>query len=390
MASLYKRNRSKFYWIKFRDPATRKVCQEPTEFEHANPAHRQRAREFVAEKTFHESKAPKASSSHRWHLWVLPFLDARHATDDEADLKTLTRKLTAWRTLSDYLAEKEVNTPEQLTRQHCLNYVSWRKQRGHGRAKHKKKRLSNNTIILELKVLSSIVQEAVRREWVHANVCHRLEIPRDVVREKNELDDDDIRFIREEIARRVQKAESVEEKRNASFLHVSFEIALAQGVRMFETWLPLSDIDLEKMEISLLAKGKRRYVAPLNPSLVPLIKELKASGRTHTYDRPRMPSLVWFNLFDRLRSLRPSLAKASFHSSRVTVVSRAERNGVPEKVAMALVNHSSTTVHRIYRKIKKQELSAIWSALDSLNPNEGQKKPHCCPDTESSEVKDSQ
>lgn len=295
-----------------------------------------------------------------WRNWVVDFLKQRHA----ASPKTLQRKLSAWGTLAAFLDERKILTPAQITRQDCFAYLDWR--RAMGNLLSRKKRVAHNTILLELKILASIVQEAVRREFIKGNPCFRLEIAREVPREKPELTDEHVRIIRHAIARRLQRAVADDERRNAHFLHVSFEIALAQGCRMSETHIDLDDVDLANMEVAFLAKGRKRYVAPLSPALVPLFRKLKAQGRRFTYDLPRMPTLVWFKFMDRLRQRFPVMRPISFHSSRVTVISRLGRADVPESVAMTLVNHASTTVHRIYRRVKKSELKSVWSALSSL------------------------
>jgi site-specific recombinase XerD len=296
-----------------------------------------------------------------WQTWVIDFLKQRHA----ASPKTLSRKLTAWRTLASYLHEKKIPTPAHLTRQHCLDYVKWRKWSGNLRTK--KRNVSINTVLLDLKMLGSIVQEAVRRAWIQSNPCYRLEIAREIPKQKPELSPSDIELIRAGIARKLADPYNDEERRNAEFLRVSFEIALAQGCRLFETYLELDDIDTENMEIMFLAKGRKRYTAPLSPDLLPLVTELRKRGQTFTYTKPRMPSLVWFKFLDMLRRKHPQLKRVSFHSTRVTVVSRLGRAGVPERVAMALVNHSSTTIHRIYRRVDRSELPRVWEALKPLS-----------------------
>jgi integrase len=123
-------------------------------------------------------------------------------------------------------------------------------------------------------------------------------------------------------------------------------------------------------------KGGEPYVAEMNPSLVPLIEELRASGVEYTYDRPLIPSLKWFKFFNQLRAKYPEFDRVSFHSTRVTCISRLERAGAPESAVMKLVGHSSTTIHRIYKRTKSDELQSFWSAVAPL----------ACPDTsESSE-----
>jgi site-specific recombinase XerD len=365
MASLYFRNGSPYHWVKFRHPITFKVLRESTGFLRNDPVHRQRARQLLAEKNLFEAKIPRSNSEHRWDLWVPAFLKTRHGEPS----RTLDRNMASWRILSAYLAHKEIAVPEQITRQHCMDFVPWRRSWGH-RNSPALRRLSINTIIMDLKTLGCIMQEAVSRQWCEYNPCHRLGIKRARPREKDEMSDDQIAFIRERIRDRQREAASKEEMLNAEFLHISFEIAIHQGCRLSETWLPLSAVDLDNLEIEFIAKGDQTYKAPLNPALVPLLSELKRRNQKHTYDRPKMGGLKWFKFFDTLRKQRTDLANVSFHSSRVTVVSRAERNGVQEKVTMQLVNHSSTTVHRVYRKIKRHELKAVWTALASLSSSD--------------------
>jgi hypothetical protein len=55
--------------------------------------------------------------------------------------------------------------------------------------------------------------------------------------------------------------------------------------------------------------------------------------------------MAGFPISDSVKS--EDLKDVSFHSTRVTVISRLERAGAKEKTVMDLVNHASTTVHRI-------------------------------------------
>lgn len=371
MANLYKRDRSAFWWIKFRDPHTLKLCQESTGLRHDNPFQTRKAREICAEKALQEIRGGRLNESSRWSAWVPEYLAVRHA----AAPVTLTRKLTTWLTLSEFLQSIRVACPQQLTRAGVLSYVQWRKEKGNlrkvGRAP------AHNTILLELKILGGICQEAVRRGWIQSNPCHRLELQRERPREKGELTDEHIALIRAAIQKKLETANTDQARRNADFLHVSFEIAVAQGCRMTETYLCLStDVDLKHRELHFTGKGNRRWSPPMNPSLVPLFERLIREGREYTYVRPRMPSLVWFKFMNKLRKHHPELSHVSFHSTRVTCVSRLERAGVPEHITMKLVNHASTTVHRVYRKFAPGEIAAYWAALPAARDVVGKDAKH--------------
>lgn len=53
----------------------------------------------------------------------------------------------------------------------------------------------------------------------------------------------------------------------------------------------------------------------------------------------------------------------SFHSTRVTVVTRLARAGVQERVAMRYVGHASATIHRIYTRLQVDDLKCCVEVL---------------------------
>lgn len=359
MASLKKRPRSPFWWISWRDPQNG-LTQRSTGLRWSDPLQTRRARELCAEKSLLEVRTLRLDSEALWDAWVPDFIKVRHAESPN----TLRRTLTTWRTLRSFLTAHKVHSPQQLAREIVLRYLDWRKPQGRLNARSGAARgVAHNTALLELRVLSGICQEAVRRRWCQSNPCARLEIKRVPPKVKDELSDEQVAVIRAEIQRRLRQ-----KRQHADFLHVSFEIALAQGCRLAETHLALADVDEARGLIRFLAKGRRAYEAPLNPSLLPLFKRLRKERRTLTYQRPPMPSLVWFKFFHRLRQRHHDLARVSFHSTRVSLTSRMERAGIAEAVVMKIVNHASTTVHRVYRRVKASEAAPAWQALSYHQP----------------------
>lgn len=345
MASLYRRPKSPFWWIKWRDPEQSRVIRESTRFRIGIGADLLAARRLRAELQVKEQSGATCRAS-GWD-WVLPFLEAKYRARPGG-----RRPVTSWRGLRSFLEHAGIAHPHQLKRADCLAYPGWRTAGGSMKA------VSHNTAILELRTLSVVIRESVRRGLCATNPCRDLGLRKVASPSRPELSDDDIARIRAAIAAKRSDPDTPGDV--AHFLRVSFEIALAQGCRLSETCLDLHrDIDLGRMEITFHAKGDRFYTTELNPALVPLIEELRASGRRMSYDygahQPTMRSLRWHKF---LRSL--GYRAITFHSTRVTVISRMERAGAPEAVVMRVVGHASTTVHRVYRRFHKAELQAWW------------------------------
>jgi site-specific recombinase XerD len=355
MASLYKRHGSPHWWLKWRNPLTRKIERFSTDLNNSDAAHFRQAVHRRNQYTLKESAAQLADRQHPFLQWVIPFLNVTHANSP----RTLQRYLTTWKTLQTYLESVNVSSPSQVRRDTCLAYVTWRKGVPHLNGK---KPVSMNTIILELKVFSKILFEAVAREWIAFNPCMKLKLKRDPHAVKGELTDAQVRIIQKAIRAKLRAARTTEQKAVAEFFHNSFEIARLQGIRLSETLISMADVDLKSGTAIVNAKGNAGALITLNPALYPFFQKLKRDGRKFTYQKPDNPALLWWKFFHQLRAGDPSFRNISFHSARVTVVSRLERAGAPENVVMRIVLHSSTTVHRVYRRVKPSEINPYWPA----------------------------
>ncbi len=367
MASLYQPSKSPYHWIKWRNPETKEVERFSTRLKVGDSRAGLRAINLKNEYALKESGAATNRRDHPFSEWVLDYLNAQHANSP----RTLQRYASTWKTISAYFASIQISAPGEVRRDHCLAYVPWRRKIPHlnGRNPSAAKQVCMNTILMELKVLSKILFEAVVRQYIVANPCARLRLKKEKHREKHEMSDAQIEIILQRISKMKARAKTPNEIKNAEVLFYSFEIARFQGIRLSETCIALEDVDMANLEITLNAKGGLRYTTMLNPALVPLFKKLKAARKQFTYPPPARHSehsLLWFKFFDKLRGEDASFKNISHHSGRVTVVSRMERAGAAEKAVMQLVNHASTTVHRVYRKIKSSELLPYWSAASPV------------------------
>lgn len=358
MASLYRQKKSIYWWIKFRDPATGQTKRESTGFKIGVGLDTKKAREVCATRSLAEAKSansvPSAFNKERWERWVPDYLAIRYRGKDQ----TLLRYHLAWENVSLFLCGQEILRPRQLTRNHCMAFMEWRKvpDKSHG-----KRRAGHNTALLELKVLSLVMKEAVLREFSPFNPCRELGLKRDAVKEKPEYTEEDFVTIQEQIAK--------EPEQFREFYSNSFNIARYQGCRISETHLnPMKDVKLPAKgdkggHILFTIKGGKIHVAPLHPQLIPLFGELIARGATETYQSPKSPSKMWWNLLTRC-GLKAIKAGACFHSLRVTAVTKLARSRViSEAKAMAFIGHASTTVHRSYQRLRPEDLGDCLEAL---------------------------
>jgi hypothetical protein len=362
MASLY--YRGDVLWVKWRNPDTGCVERVSTGCRRGLDADRRRALEIRNQKEALELRGRLDHAGMAWSAWVPQFIADRYAESPG----TRDRLQGIWKTLALWLEHIDVRTPRQLRREHCLGYIRWRREAGHMNAHDGRGQpVAHNTALLEIKILNIILTEAVHRRFIEWSPAWKLGIKKLPARQKGILTPRHIAVIRAEIAALHAAAVTAEDKSLAEYFDHSFEIALAQGCRLAETWIPLSRVNLRTRTVLLQVKGGTFDERSLNPALVPLFERLLAAGRTHSYERPRMASFLWFKFFDRLRAKDASFHNISHHSCRGTVKSYLEQHWVAESVAMKLTGSRDVGVHRTnYRKYERPEFDAAWRSLQPL------------------------
>lgn len=343
MASLYRRERSPFYWIEHID-ANGERRQQSTKLRYGVPSEARRARSLCSELTGREiARAQIESKSETWAAWVPRFLSQRY----DAAAGTLKRAETAWRNLEAFLRFNQITVPRQLTRQQVRDYVGWRQE---AHPDQGTRQAAKNTAILELKFLAAIMQEAVESGFASANPCVKLGMKRAKPKVKPRITDAEHRTITKAL------------KRAPEWMRISYEIAWEQGCRFSETCLALSEVDLKRGTIGLRTKGHKESIAevPLAPRLRPMFERMKRAGRKRTFEMPAQPSKLWWEFFQRI-----GLPHLCFHCTRVTFISRCHEAGIPEPDVMRLVLHASETVHRIYPRVESsgERLQSLRSKI---------------------------
>ena len=343
VASFLHRKGSRFYYLKVKRGGVWKM--EPTSVIVGQVDALRRIRRMVLEEN---SKELSGESIGDWD-WVPKFLKTQFG-DSPA---TLRRYLEGWTALEVYLAEKKVLGPGDVTHQIAFDYPMWRTEVDPNVMRPCKW----NTAIVELKVLSRIMSAAVQRRMVNANPCFRLGLSRRNTSIKPEITEKEQEIIEKALAGRPR------------WMRDCWNVAMCQGFRLSETNCPLDRIDLKLGTISVIGKGNKVHTAPLHPSVRKLVIEAQKSGRkTLLSDLPGRASQHWKKFFRRC-----GLGHLTFHSTRVTVVTRLARSGASQAQTMAYVGHASETVHAVYLRLSAPDVAHLGGFLHA-GSQKGKKK----------------
>jgi integrase len=344
MASYYVRKGSPFYWVRFQKPDGT-WGSKSSGVRRDGPGAARKIKQHVAEHTMKETHMDGHSNANRFDLWVPGFLNERYQNP-----KTVTRYMNAWSALATYLEFKQVISPAQITYQLCVDYPDFRTNP----PKKLMRPRSHNTALTELKVFSAIMQEALRRGYVTANACTRLGLKRKPAKVKSEITAEEQKAIEEAL----EKADP--------WMRDCWLVAMRQGCRLSETGTPMRNVDLKGREIVFNAKGGRVHAAPLHDDLLPLVAKAIRDKWATLVQLPKYPAKLWHTFFRKL-----GMGHLSFHSTRVTVVTRLARSGAPIYQTKAYVGHASDTVHAIYQRLAPVDVRHLGAALS--NPSAGTK-----------------
>jgi len=346
--TVYSRERSRKWYIAYWCPKKQRRVFEPTPYLKEDPQGRRKALELASEKSKWAQADKGTKGTERWENWVAEFLAGRYAGAERK--KTLVRMEGGWDQWCAYLSDHKIPVPRALDYNGVLGFVKWRSTQVKPSSG---KVVSKNTALCDVRVMSVIMREAMRRGFTAINPCEKLGIQKDPAKVKREMSDAEIEIIRRELSTR------------PAWMRIGFEIAIHQGCRLTETSLPLDWVDLERGTITFKAKGRKGqphvFTTALHPDLRPLFTKLKQEKAQVTCALPTMAAKEWHFFFKEIR-----LPHLSFHCTRVSVITRLARAGVPVAQAMAYVGHASETIHRVYQKLASSDLSGATAALAGI------------------------
>jgi integrase len=347
--SVYERKGRLTYHVAYNSAATGKRVSENTGFLISDSRGKLKAYAYARDKS-HSGTATTANDKERYDVWAEAWLRTRYRTQQ----KTLTSYLGGWKQVSLFLRENNVPIPRLLAYQHVIDFVHWREAQV---KKQSGRKVSRNTALHNVKVLSRVQREAIKRGYAQGNPCLSLgdDVPRDPVPEKPEFTDEQISAVRAELARRQGVG------RPSDWMQIAFEIALHQGCRLSATQIPMERIDFARWTITFHEKGRKGqpavFTVPVHPGLRPLLLRLRAEKRKVTCELPRFAPRNFGRVMHAMG------LPHTFHCTRVSVITRMARNNVTPQKAMGYVHHANWAIHKIYTRLKPTDVEGVPEAL---------------------------
>jgi hypothetical protein len=349
--SVYSRKNSPFWYIAYYCPKKHRRRGKSSGQRRDDPLGYKRALD-QARKLAEDGRAARSELTvAAWAAWVPGWFALRYAKEN----RTLATEKHRWRYLEAFLRERRVFAPSGVTYQLGLDFLAWRQTK-----KTRSGRGGFNNALSELRLLGRIMREAVRRGFVAASPLERMGIKRQKAKEKPEITDEEVATIRAALER-----EEGHLPITARWMTVSFEIALHQGCRLTETSIPMEHVDEKAGTITFRQKGDRVFTTRMHDGLRPLFARLRAANAERTCTIHRLASRDWSRFFKgRPERNQPAVApRICFHCTRVTVITRLARAGVPIQQAMAYVGHADQTIHRVYQRLQAPDLKAATAAI---------------------------
>lgn len=333
--------RGAIWWLSYFDPARGKRIHKTTGIRVDDPVGRRQVLEQARNLSAEARLLKPTMERSAWEKWAEEYLKNRYS----GNKKTLTRALGAWKLVEMWLGERGLRTPGMIRYEHAQDFVDWRTSMKRTRGTF----INRNSALCDLRFLTILMREAVRRGFATAVSIDRPGIKKVPAKEKPEITVDELSTIRRHLPGKPQ------------WMSDCFEIAMAQGCRLSETQVPMDRIDLERRLISFRIKGGRVHTTALSEALVPLVERAKKERRTFLVALPPLAAKDWWKFFGEIKM--PHLC---FHCTRVTVISQLARRGVPIQIAMGFIGHADETVHKIYQRLGPRDYAPALAAISSL------------------------
>ena len=336
MASIFKKTGSPYWQIKYLadDDAWRNLSSKIRI--NAGREGKRKAQELAQQYSRKESPSARARCSERWERWVFDYFDRKYGAEEPKNPKLTTRirARAAWTAISDFLEEKKVRTPRQLTYTIAACFIEWRT------AEHTGARtIHHNTAVVELRFLSSVMREAVRRGMADANCVREVQARRIAGKQKDCLTPEQIAAVESRLA--------LDE--TPQWMREHWLVLTRQGCRCSEAFAPMHQVSETTGTIRLRLKGGKIFTAPLHAELLPLVEKARKERRAHLIAPQKNAPKLWWNFF------RECGVNASIHWVRVTVITRMLLGNYTTAQVCAYIGHSEE-VNRVYQKIKPHQI----------------------------------
>jgi len=273
----------------------------------------------------------------------------------------LLGKFTAWATKQNLTDWKSVEL------KHLMAFLQYERERPladePNPAVRDTKRLSSESVYLEIAALRAFYRFAESEKWLPVNVAENLSLPRRWQRLPKALSNDEIKKLLEP-----ENPESPESLCDQAIL----ELAYASGLRLAELRnLRLEQLHLEAGFINVIGKGNKERVVPVGRKAVEALNRYIEAGRPKLVT-PKSPANVfltkrgtpfaavtlWLRIKNRVRhagvarNITPHMLRHSFATHLL-------EHGADLRVIQELLGHANISTTEVYTHVTGNRLREI-------------------------------
>lgn len=329
MASLKPPKNTPNWVLSYRDLATGEWKEKTLQLRRDSKTDTRKA-EAIARKATADERRSKPMMGGQFAQWVDDYIEYRYANKQS----TKRRSGYYWSRIWSFLKEKKITHPQRFRYEHVQSYLTYRKAQG----------VCHNTSRQELKFLSTLMDEAVKREYAFNNPLAGTRIPREPSKIKPDLSSADLSKIKSSFADRPE------------WMQIVLEVCAHTGCRFNEAALLRSDVDFREDLIHFRDSKKsplhpkKNFSVPIPDKLRPFLRKLFKKQEFTVSPLSREQNRI-FN-----KALSKVVKGATSHCLRVAFITRCHRRGLSESESMKMVNHSNQLVHTIYSRLNVDDV----------------------------------
>jgi integrase/recombinase XerD len=265
---------------------------------------------------------------------------------------------------TDWAAKQNLTDWKSVELRHLMAFLQYERQRPMAdEPKESIKRLSSESVYLEIAALRAFYRFAENEKLLPANVAENLSLPRRWKRLPKALTNDEIKKLLEPI-----KPETPENLCDQAVL----ELGYASGLRLAELKnLRLEQLHLDAGFINVIGKGNKERVVPVGKIAVAALNRYIEAGRPKLVT-PKSPANVfltkrgtpfaavtlWLHIKQRVRRAGAS-RNITPHMLRHSFATHLLEHGADLRVIQELLGHANISTTEIYTHVTGDRLRDI-------------------------------
>lgn len=270
----------------------------------------------------------------------------------------LLNRFVAW------AGEQGLNDWKSVELRHLMSYLQHERERGlANQPKESPRRLSSESVYLEIAALRALYRFAENEKILPANIAENLSLPRRWQRLPKGLSNKEIE--------KLLVAESPDTPQNLCDQAV-LELAYASGLRLAELRnVRLEQLHLEAGFINVIGKGNKERVVPVGRKAAEAMERYLATGRPKLVTKkspanvfltkrgtPFAAVTLWLRMKQRVR--RAGLTRnVTPHMLRHSFATHLLENGADLRVIQELLGHASISTTEVYTHVTGGRLREV-------------------------------